>query len=287
QYAIARLLKEANRASVIKEPLPSASEAQFDGRSNVKVVNISCTPERMLFTVSQFAVTVGQPVKIVFTNPDATDHNLVIVREGALAEVGMAANEMARDPRNASSDFIPPEKRALIMHASPMIGPTRSSQVHVLRFNAPAEPGLYPFVCTFPGHWVVMNGVIVVARDLADVESMLAAARPDVVKSWTMPDFAGLTTMARGRDEATLMRGMQAFVKARCNQCHVVAGHGVNLGPDLVESTKTLKGEDLLRQMIEPSNKIHEKFQNYQLATSDGRIVTGVIVKEDADAYEV
>jgi putative heme-binding domain-containing protein len=287
QYAIARLLKEANRASVIKEPSPSASEAQFDGASNLKVVAISCIPERMLFTVSQFAVTLGQPVKIVFTNPDATDHNLVIVRPDAMAEVGMAANEMARDPRNADSDFIPPEKRALILHASPMIGPTRSSQVHVLRFRAPAEPGLYPFVCTFPGHWVVMNGVMVVAKDLADVESMLAAARPDVVQPWKIADFAGMATMARSRDDAALMRGMQAFVKARCNQCHVVAGHGVNLGPDLVDSAKTLRGEELLRQVIEPSSKIHEKFQNYQLATSDGRVVTGVIVKEDGDVYEV
>ena len=43
----------------------------------------------------------------------------------------------------------------------------------------------------------------------------------------------------------------------------------------------------LLRQIIEPSSKIHEKFQNTQLATSDGRIVTGVIVKEDGDEYQV
>jgi putative heme-binding domain-containing protein len=132
-----------------------------------------------------------------------------------------------------------------------------------------------------------MNGVMVVARDLADVESMLAAARPEVVKPWAMADFAGLATIDRSRDEAALMRGMQAFVKARCNQCHVVAGHGVNLGPDLVESAKTQKGEELLRQVIEPSSKIHEKFQNYQLATADGRIVTGVIVKDDGVFYEV
>ena len=280
-------MKEANRETAIKEPPPNASEAQFDGQSNLKRVNISCIPERMLFTVDQFAVTVGQPVKIVFTNPDATDHNLVIVRPDAMAEVGMAANEMARDPRNANSDFIPPEKRALILHASPMIGPTRSSQVHVLRFQAPAEAGIYPFVCTFPGHWVVMNGVMVVAKDLADVDSMLAAARPAIVNEWKMSDFADFARIAHGHDEPTVMRGMQAFVKARCNQCHVVAGHGVNLGPDLAESIKTLKGEELLRQIIEPSSKIHEKFQNYQLATSDGRVVTGVILKEDGAEYEV
>jgi putative heme-binding domain-containing protein len=168
-----------------------------------------------------------------------------------------------------------------------MIGATRSSLVHVLRFTAPAEPGIYPFVCTFPGHWVVMNGVMVVARDLADVEAMLAAARPAIVREWKMSDFADFSRLARSHDEPTVMRGMQAFVKARCNQCHVVAGHGVNLGPDLAESIKTVKGEELLRQMLEPSSKIPEKFQNHQLVMSDGRVVTGVIVREDAQAYHV
>jgi putative heme-binding domain-containing protein len=74
---------------------------------------------------------------------------------------------------------------------------------------------------------------------------------------------------------------MTAFVKARCHQCHIVAGHGVNLGPDLVESAKKLKGSDLLQQMIEPSSKIHEKFLNHQFLLDDGRVITGVIAKED------
>jgi putative heme-binding domain-containing protein len=110
---------------------------------------------------------------------------------------------------------------------------------------------------------------------------MLAAACPPIVKEWKMSDFADFAAAARPHDEPTVMRGMQAFVKAHCNQCHVVAGHGTNLGPDLAESVKKLKGEDLLRQMIEPSNKINEKFQNQQFILSDGRIVTGVVVKED------
>ena len=64
----------------------------------------------MLFTNKQFSVRPGQPVKLVFLNPDATDHNLVLVQPGAMEEVGVAANAMARDPKNATSDFIPEEK---------------------------------------------------------------------------------------------------------------------------------------------------------------------------------
>ena len=70
---------------------------------------------------------------------------------------------------------------------------------------------------------------------------MLAARQPTIVKEWTMADFPDVKTSKRrsGRSRS----GMQAFVKARCNQCHVVAGHGVNLGPDLAESVKKLQGQ--------------------------------------------
>ena len=158
-YEVAKLLKTSERKSALEEPSATAGESQFDSQKNLKLVHIGCIPERMKYTVEQFAVTPNQPVKIVFTNPDATEHNLLIVQPGALEEVGMAANEMARDPKNANSDFIPVEKAALILHAAPMIGPTRRAQVHVLRFEAPSEPGIYPYVCTFPGHWRLMNGV--------------------------------------------------------------------------------------------------------------------------------
>lgn len=283
-YNVASILRASNRATAIKEPTPNASDAQFDSQPSLKVVNISCQPERMLFTVKQFAVTTGQPLKIVFTNPDATDHNLVVVKPDALAEVGMAANEMAKDPRNANSDFVPASKRDLILHASPMIGPTRKSLVHVLRFRAPETPGVYPYVCTFPGHWVVMNGEMVVAKNLADVEAMLAARQPTVVKEWTLDDFPNVPT---SRDDAALARGMTAFVKARCDQCHVVAGHGVNLGPDLVESVKKLQGRKLLQQILDPSSEINEKFQNTQFVLNDGRTISGVVVKDEPAEFQV
>jgi azurin len=29
-------------------------------------------------------------------------------------------------------------------------------------FQAPQQPGRYPYLCTFPGHWLVMNGEMIV-----------------------------------------------------------------------------------------------------------------------------
>ena len=284
-YSVAKLLRDARQKSQLREPTPAAQDAQFDSQPDLARIDIACLPEVMRYTKEQFAVKAGQPVKIVFTNPDATDHNLVIVRPGALEEVGMAANEMARDPRNANSDFIPKSKRKLILHATKMIGPTRKSRVHVLRFVAPEEPGIYPYVCTFPGHWVIMKGQMVVANDLRDVEQMLADSQPQIVKHWQMSDFADLRL--EPPNEVNVMRGMTAFVKANCNQCHVVHGHGVNLGPDLKDVTKRFKGKKLLQQLLEPSLEINEKYQTYKFLLTDGRLVSGVIVKDERKRLDV
>ncbi len=284
-FSVARLLRDLHRRTQLREPPPSASQAQFDSQPNLASLEIACRPEMMRYTVEQFAVTVGQPIKIVFTNPDATDHNMVFVKPGALAEVGMAANEMAKDPKHANSDFIPKSKRQLILHHSKMIGPTRSSQVHVFRFQAPDQPGLYPYVCTFPGHWIIMRGVMVVAKNLRDVDSMLAASGPRVIQDWQLDDFEGFQVPAA--NDETVMRGMTAFAKARCDQCHVLAGHGVNLGPDLKDVSKRYKGHKLLQQLLEPSREINEKYQTYKFLLADGKVVAGVISRESKRHYDV
>ncbi|MBT3212050.1 MAG: sulfatase-like hydrolase/transferase [Planctomycetaceae bacterium] len=278
------LLNRARRSLEIQEPKAKGKDKTFDRRPETVEVRISCEPERMLFTNKQFTVRPGQPVKIVFLNPDATDHNLVLVKPGAMEEVGVAANAMARDPKNATSDFIPEDKQDLILEATPMIGPTRQSLVHVLRFEAPQEPGVYPYVCTFPGHWIVMNGKMVVARTQTEAELLLDACRPTLVKVWKVEDFP---TVVTSRDEETLSRGMHAFAKAQCTQCHVMAGHGVNLGPNLVNSVKKLRGKDLLVQILDPSSKIDDDYRTVQFLLSDGRVMSGVVASETSDTYTI
>ncbi len=279
------LLKKSNVRSDLLEPPATASQAQFDSLKNLKTINISCVPERMRFTVERAVVKTGQPVKIVFSNPDATDHNLVLVKPGALEEVGMAANDMARDPANANSDFIPGSKKHLIIEATPMIGPTRKARVHVMRFVAPKKPGVYPYVCTFPGHWVVMTGQLVVVDKLDDVDRVLATVkRPAFVKNWTVDDLAKDAANTQGRN---IMRGYKAFMTAKCNQCHQINGHGVALGPDLTKVAEKYKGVALLRQVIEPSTEVDPKYQPVRVVKKNGDVVFGSIVKETRQAVHV
>lgn len=135
----------------------NSNQAQFDSQEDLATVEISCVPERLLYTKEKFTVKAGQPVKLIFTNPDATQHNLVIVEPGALEEIGMAGNEMAKDPSGLEKGFLPESEK--ILHATKLLGPDTGE---VLRFKAPEKPGVYPYLCTFPGHWIVMKGEMIV-----------------------------------------------------------------------------------------------------------------------------
>jgi putative heme-binding domain-containing protein len=196
---------------------------------------------------------------------------------------------MAKDPKNANSDFIPADKKSLILHATPLIGANRKSKVSVLRFEAPMEPGVYPYVCTFPGHWIIMNGNLIVGRDEKEIESLRLATLPKTVRQWSMSDFAGLGTKITGEesDPMAITRGMQSFTKANCTSCHQVAGHGVNLGPALSESIKKLQGATLLRHILEPSWEIHPKYKVMQYMLEDGRTVSGVVANEDESSVRI
>jgi len=285
KYAeLGRILQAAKQPSEFAEPKATAAQDKFDKQKNVTTVRIECVPEQMRFAQTRVVVLAGQPVKLVFVNPDANDHNLVIVKPDAMDEVGMAANEMAKDPRNANSDFVPADKANLIVQATPMLGPGHKTKVHVLRFSAPKETGVYPYICTFPGHWIAMAGEMVVVNDLKDVDKVLATRKVrEVVKEWTVADFKNdLGNLG----ERSLIRGMKAFAAAKCMLCHTVDHHGGMTGPDLTKVSEKYKGEKLLIQIVEPSLEINENFRAVQIKKTNGEVLVGTIEKETAtDVY--
>jgi len=137
------------------EKAKTTEETAFDKQPGVAKITINCVRERMLYDRTEFTVTPGQPVSLVFNNPDATQHNLAICLPGSAEEIGMAGNEMAKDPDGIKKDFIPPTDK--ILHHTKLLSPNTAE---TLRFTAPKEPGDYPYLCTFPGHWVIMRGVM-------------------------------------------------------------------------------------------------------------------------------
>jgi azurin/glucose/arabinose dehydrogenase len=144
----------ASDASTL-EGLAAAWEAAHAADSGA--VRVQAVPNLLQFSPKEIRVKAGQPVRLLFENPDLMQHNLVLVDAGAEEEVGALADQMAAKPEGLAKQFVPESTK--VLHATPLVNPNSRAE---LRFNAPLKPGSYPYICTFPGHWRVMRGVLVV-----------------------------------------------------------------------------------------------------------------------------
>jgi azurin len=106
-----------------------------------------------------FSVKAGQKVTIEFENPDFMQHNLVIMKPGSKEKVGAAADLLAADPNGVSMNYVPKLKEVLF--STKLLSPQGKVS---LQFTAPAQPGDYPYMCTFPGHWRIMFGTMKVTK---------------------------------------------------------------------------------------------------------------------------
>jgi azurin len=102
----------------------------------------------------------GEAIKLRLNNPDVVPHNWVLVKPDRLAAVGDLANRLVADPEAAFNHYVPQSDDVLV-HTN-VVAAGESTTVY---FKAPREPGRYPFLCTFPGHWMVMNGVLQVGGE--------------------------------------------------------------------------------------------------------------------------
>lgn len=116
---------------------------------------IRALPQTMTYDVMEFSVRSGSRIKLVFVNDDGMVHNLVICRpgEGVTTRVGEAA--LALGAAAADREFVPDLPEVLFHTRS--IGPGETDTIY---FRAPEEEGAYPYVCTLPGHWFTMLGVM-------------------------------------------------------------------------------------------------------------------------------
>jgi putative heme-binding domain-containing protein len=99
----------------------------------------------------------GEALALVFNNPDVVPHNWALIQPGTLETVGQAANRLIADPEAFLRQYVP-ESESVIAYTD-IVEPGQSQTIW---FRAPDKPGRYPYLCTFPGHWMVMNGELVV-----------------------------------------------------------------------------------------------------------------------------
>ncbi len=128
-----------------REPIPGARSVRVEAGKNLTYLPRALTAHP------------GESIRLTFSNPDVVPHNWALIRPGALAHVGDLANRLVAEPDAVARRYIP--RTDDVLAHTDIAEPQGQS---VIYFRAPAQPGRYPFLCTFPGHWMVMNGEMVV-----------------------------------------------------------------------------------------------------------------------------
>lgn len=137
-----------------------ASSARAAAAPAPRVVTITVN-EAMKFDVTAITAAPGEEIKVVLVNSGsmpklAMGHNWVLLKAGTDAGAFSAAAAAA----GAAADFIPADQKAAVVAFTKLIGGKETAEV---TFKAPAEKGDYPFVCSFPSHFLLgMKGTLTV-----------------------------------------------------------------------------------------------------------------------------
>jgi azurin len=115
------------------------------------------TAENLSYERKEIRVRAGQSIAFTLTDPDVVPHNWALAKPGSLQRVGELANKLIADPEAFARQYIPQSDDVLCY--TDIVGPGQSQTIY---FQAPATPGRYPYLCTFLGHWMIMNGNLIV-----------------------------------------------------------------------------------------------------------------------------
>ena len=142
------LLSSFTLAAVLSAGAASVSAAP-------RVVEITAN-DQMKFSVATIDAKVGEEIKVVFKNvgtlpKEAMGHNWVLLKPGVDVAAFATAAMTAKD-----TDYVPAAKKGDVVAFVKVLGPKQEGDV---TFKVPAA-GDYTFVCSFPGHYMLMKGVL-------------------------------------------------------------------------------------------------------------------------------
>jgi putative heme-binding domain-containing protein len=129
-----------------------------------------------------------------------------------------------------------------------------------------------------------------VRRELAEVFSahnQFAFLHEDAPTELEPSVYAQFATDHRGDPR----RGQKLFADTKvidCSKCHVVGGAGAaNIGPDLLGVGAKYPRHELIRSVLEPSNRILIDFETVIIETTSGRIHQGMISSQTPEKIEL
>lgn len=122
-------------------------------------LDVTLTPvgNTMAFEQTEITAQPGQTIRLTFENTadnPAMSHNVVVLHAGtdvnAFGQAAMSAE---------ATDYIPVELADRVIAHTSVAAP---GETVTAEFTAPAA-GTYTYVCTFPGHYMMMTGTLIVA----------------------------------------------------------------------------------------------------------------------------
>ena len=143
----------ANNQTVQKKPTETKKSGVLSDTPELTTIRIGTIVEQMKYDTSMVTVKAGKKIKLIFDNPDYLPHNIVLVKPGKLESVATAAIALGAEGFNMH--FVP--KTDDVIWSTKLID---HGKLEIINFTAPKKPGDYPYVCTFPGHHILMRGVI-------------------------------------------------------------------------------------------------------------------------------
>ncbi|MBW7890300.1 MAG: ThuA domain-containing protein [Chitinophagaceae bacterium] len=133
--------------------------AKIDLGKPDQTIVLKTVQHEMKFAKEELRVKAGIVLELVLDNIDFMQHNFLLLAPGSMDKVGEAADKLAESPDGLKLQYIPdlPE----VLYATPLVNP---NQKFSLKFRVPDMPGKYPYICSYPGHWRMMKGILVVER---------------------------------------------------------------------------------------------------------------------------
>ncbi len=275
----------------LAEVLPKKKARAFRAKIaslKIQVFRIGTVPHRMIYDKDRIVVEAGKTVEFILSNSDQMPHNFAIVEPGFMEKVGLLAESTAQQPDAQSRHFIPRSDKILLSSRLLNTGDTQA-----LSFDVPNQPGVYSYVCTYPGHWRRMYGALFVVKDVkayyANPEQYLKKNRIQVKdellnystkgKEWAFEDLEeSIKKLKHGRN---FDLGKRAFKIANCIACHRMNQEGMEFGPDLTKlDVEKRNSEYILQSILHPSKDIDKQYENYAFLLQSGKVVAGMIVKE-------
>ncbi len=113
--------------------------------------------KNLSYSTRELKAKAGEALALTFINPDVVPHNWALIEPGTLATVGAEANKLVADPEGPIRQYVP--QTSDVICYTDVVDPLDQATIY---FKVPTKPGRYPYLCTFPGHWMVMNGELVI-----------------------------------------------------------------------------------------------------------------------------